>query len=72
MIERRQDQHRPPVAGDDRRDGRGGQRRDLVPGRGQLRYRGTSYGVVSFAGRAFPSGPLRISLLIGAATAPPR
>jgi hypothetical protein len=34
-----------------------------VPDRGPVSYRGHSYEAYSFTGRAFPSGPLRISLL---------
>jgi hypothetical protein len=34
-----------------------------VPHRGTVRYRGKSYQAYSFTGEAFPSGPLRISLL---------
>jgi hypothetical protein len=34
-----------------------------VPDRGAVSYRGRSYGAYSFTGVAFPSGPLRISLL---------
>lgn len=36
-----------------------------VPDRGTVEYRGKSYEAYSFSGVAFPSGPLRISLLIG-------
>jgi hypothetical protein len=35
-----------------------------VPGRGALSYRGKRYAAYSFTGEAFPSGPLRISLLV--------
>jgi hypothetical protein len=35
-----------------------------VPDRGELGYRGLNYQVYSFTGEAFPSGPLRISLLL--------
>jgi hypothetical protein len=34
-----------------------------VPDRGTVSYRGRSYGAYSFTGVAFPSGPLRISLM---------
>jgi hypothetical protein len=34
-----------------------------VPDRGAVSYRGTRYDAYSFSGEAFPSGPLRISLL---------
>jgi hypothetical protein len=37
-----------------------------VPDRGEVAYRGHSYQAFSFTGEAFPSGPLRISLLIEA------
>jgi hypothetical protein len=37
-----------------------------VPDRGAVSYRGRTYQAYSFSGEAFPSGPLRISLLIGA------
>jgi hypothetical protein len=37
---------------------------DSVPDRGTVAYRGKSYEAYSFSGVAFPSGPLRISLLI--------
>ncbi len=37
-----------------------------VPGRGPVSYRGHDYQAYSFTGEAFPSGPLRISLLVGA------
>lgn len=36
-----------------------------VPDHGTVEYRGKSYEAYSFSGVAFPSGPLRISLLIG-------
>jgi hypothetical protein len=36
-----------------------------VPDRGLIDYRGNHYEVYSFTGTAFPSGPLRISLLLG-------
>ena len=36
-----------------------------LPSRGPVRYHGHSYEAYSFTGEAFPSGPLRISLLIG-------
>jgi hypothetical protein len=36
-----------------------------VPNRGAVSYRGRTYQAYSFSGEAFPSGPLRISLLIG-------
>jgi hypothetical protein len=36
-----------------------------VPDRGQVSYRGHDFQAYSFTGEAFPSGPLRISLLIG-------
>jgi hypothetical protein len=35
-----------------------------VPDRGQVAYRGRTYDAYSFSGVAFPSGPLRISLLL--------
>jgi hypothetical protein len=35
-----------------------------VPDRGQVSYAGRSYQVYSFTGEAFPSGPLRLSLLL--------
>jgi hypothetical protein len=35
-----------------------------VPDRGSVSYRGRDYGAYSFTGEAFPSGPLRISLLV--------
>ncbi len=35
-----------------------------IPARGVVTYRGTRYDAFSFTGRAFPSGPLRISLLV--------
>jgi hypothetical protein len=35
-----------------------------IPERGAVRYRGTSYQVFSFTAQAFPSGHLRISLLV--------
>jgi hypothetical protein len=35
-----------------------------VPGRGSVTYGGRSYQAYSFTGQAFPSGPLRISLLV--------
>jgi hypothetical protein len=35
-----------------------------VPARGQVSYAGRSYEAYSFTGEAFPSGPLRLSLLI--------
>jgi hypothetical protein len=38
---------------------------DSVPDHGTVEYRGKSYEAYSFSGVAFPSGPLRISLLIG-------
>ena len=38
-----------------------------VPDRGAVSYRGQSYQAYSFSGAAFPSGPLRISLLYRAA-----
>jgi hypothetical protein len=38
-----------------------------IPDRGQVLYRGTRYQAFSFTAQAFPSGPLRVSLLI-----PPR
>jgi hypothetical protein len=38
-----------------------------VPDRGNVEYRGQHYRVYSFTGEAFPSGPLRISLLYSAA-----
>jgi hypothetical protein len=37
-----------------------------VPDRGPVSYQGTTYQAYSFIGEAFPSGPLRLSLLIGA------
>jgi hypothetical protein len=37
-----------------------------IPDRGQVVYRGVRYQAFSFTGRAFPSGPLRISLLVAA------
>ena len=37
-----------------------------VPDRGAVSYRGREYEAYSFTGEAFPSGPLRISLLVGA------
>ena len=37
---------------------------DSVPDHGTVEYRGKSYEAYSFSGVAFPSGPLRISLLI--------
>jgi hypothetical protein len=37
---------------------------DSVPDHGTVEYRGKSYEAYSFTGEAFPSGPLRISLLI--------
>lgn len=37
---------------------------DSVPDHGTVEYRGKSYEAYSFSGEAFPSGPLRISLLI--------
>jgi hypothetical protein len=37
---------------------------DSVPDHGAIEYRGKSYEAYSFSGVAFPSGPLRISLLI--------
>ncbi|MHB8234592.1 MAG: hypothetical protein ACYDHT_08060 [Solirubrobacteraceae bacterium] len=36
-----------------------------VPDRGSVSYRGHGYQAYSFTGEAFPSGPLRISLLVG-------
>jgi len=36
-----------------------------VPERGEVTYRGRRYQAHSFTGQAFPSGPLRISLLLG-------
>ena len=36
-----------------------------VPGRGAVSYEGHDYQAYSFTGEAFPSGPLRISLLVG-------
>jgi hypothetical protein len=36
-----------------------------VPERGPVSYRGRSYEAYSFTAEAFPSGALRISLLIG-------
>jgi hypothetical protein len=38
-----------------------------VPDRGPVSYGGRSYEAYSFTGEAFPSGPLRISLLLGGA-----
>jgi hypothetical protein len=38
-----------------------------VPDHGRVEYRGKSYEAYSFTGEAFPSGPLRISLLIPSA-----
>jgi hypothetical protein len=38
-----------------------------VPERGNVEYRGQHYRAYSFTGEAFPSGPLRISLLYSAA-----
>jgi hypothetical protein len=38
-----------------------------VPDRGDVEYRGARYRAYSFTGEAFPSGPLRISLLYSAA-----
>jgi hypothetical protein len=35
-----------------------------IPGRGAVTYRGRTYQAYSFIGEAFPSGPLRISLLL--------
>ena len=35
-----------------------------VPDRGAVSYGGRSYQAYSFIGEAFPSGPLRISLLL--------
>ena len=35
-----------------------------VPDRGTVSYRGSDYQAYSFIGEAFPSGPLRISLLV--------
>ncbi len=35
-----------------------------IPARGVVTYRGRRYDAISFTGRAFPSGPLRISLLV--------
>ncbi len=35
-----------------------------IPRRGTITYRGRRYDAFSFTGRAFPSGPLRISLLV--------
>jgi hypothetical protein len=35
-----------------------------VPDRGRVSYGGRSYQAYSFTGQAFPSGPLRISLLL--------
>jgi hypothetical protein len=40
-----------------------------IPARGPVGYRGHRYQAYSFTGEAFPSGPLRISLLVGAAGA---
>jgi hypothetical protein len=37
-----------------------------VPDRGEIAYRGHTYQAYSFSGEAFPSGPLRISLLLPA------
>jgi IS4 transposase len=37
-----------------------------VPTGTTLRHAGRTYEVVSFAARAFPSGPLRVSLLVAA------
>jgi hypothetical protein len=37
-----------------------------VPARGPVSYGGRSYEAYSFTGEAFPSGPLRLSLLLGA------
>lgn len=37
-----------------------------VPDRGEVAYRGRTYQAYSFSGVAFPEGPLRISLLLGA------
>jgi hypothetical protein len=37
-----------------------------VPARGTVSYRGRDYQAYSFTGEAFPSGPLHLSLLIGA------
>ena len=39
-----------------------------VPDRGSLEYRGQRYAAYSFTGEAFPSGPLRISLLVPSRT----
>jgi hypothetical protein len=36
-----------------------------IPDRGPVSYRGSTYEAFSFTGVAFPSGPLRISLLLG-------
>lgn len=41
-----------------------------VPDRGTVSYRGRDYQAYSFSGVAFPSGPLRISLLVGESTRP--
>jgi hypothetical protein len=41
-----------------------------LPGDGRVTYRGTTYRVVSFTGRAFPSGAVRISLLVGPSLVP--
>jgi hypothetical protein len=35
-----------------------------IPDRGEVTYRGRSYQAYSFVGEAFPTGPLRISLLL--------
>jgi hypothetical protein len=35
-----------------------------VPDCGPVSYRGTTYQAYSFIGEAFPSGPLRLSLLL--------
>ena len=37
-----------------------------IPAHGAVSYAGRSYRAVSFTGTAFPSGPLRISLLLPA------
>ena len=37
-----------------------------MPERGRVSYRGRDYQAYSFTGEAFPSGALRISLLVGA------
>jgi len=37
-----------------------------IPDRGAVSYRGRDYSAYSFTGQAFPSGPLRISLLVAA------